>query len=223
VTDSRMKGRGKGLLGGTSRDSEPPEQSAGTSEPDAQRKALQVLILAQRTADEHLATAQQEADKIWAAARATAEQIARDTQVHAENARREAAKALSEARAAAEQIAREARAHADGVRRDADEILSDAQARAAEIVQDAEANAEKLDREAQQAYEEALGGLTVRRAALEKQIDALEQFDRDYRARLRTFMQNQLLALGVDEPSSKAEIHQPRSATTTGPSPTQEE
>jgi cell division septum initiation protein DivIVA len=222
VTDSRMKGRGKGLLGGTSRDNDQPEPAVSPSDPDAQRKALQVLILAQRTADEHLANAQREADKIWAAARATAEQIARDTQTHAENARRDAGKALAEARATADQIARDARAHAESVRRDADEILADAQARAAEIVKDAEENAEKLEREAQQAYEEALGGLTVKRAALEKQIEALQKFDREYRARLRTFMQNQLLALGLDEPAATAESQQLRPAAATAPSPTQD-
>jgi cell division septum initiation protein DivIVA len=223
VTDSRMKGRGKGLLGGTSRDNEPPDQAGGSAEPDAQRKALQVLMLAQRTADDHLAKAQNEADKIWAAARATAEQIARDTQTHAENARREAARAVSEARATAEQIARDARAHADGVRREADGILTDAQARAAEIVRDAEANAEKLEREAEQAYEEALGGLTVKRTTLEEQIEALQQFDRDYRARLRTFMQKQLLALGADEQASNTVVRQPRPAPTSEASPAHED
>jgi cell division septum initiation protein DivIVA len=222
VTDSRMKGRVKGLVGGTSRDNDVPEKNPAPSDPDAQRQALQVLILAQRTADEHLATAQQEADKIWAAARATAEQIARDTQTHAENARREAATALADARATAEQIARDAQAHADGVRRDADEVLADARARAAEIVQSAEANAEKLEREAQQRYEDALGGLTVKRAALQKQIEALQQFDGDYRARLRTFMQNQLAALGVDQPPSRAEKQQPDAEMPAGSPPAQE-
>jgi cell division septum initiation protein DivIVA len=222
VTDSRMKGRVKGLVSGTSRDDQSPSQPGVQSDPDAQRKALQVLMLAQRTADEHLASAQQEADKIWAAARATAEQIARDTQVHAENARREAANALSEARATAEQITRDARAHADGVRRDADKMLSDARARAEQIARDAESNAEKLEREAQQRYDDALGGLTVKRAALQKQIEALQQFDRDYRARLRTFMQNQLLALGVDEPHSKSEIRPSGDATAPDPAPARE-
>jgi cell division septum initiation protein DivIVA len=209
VTESRMKGRVKGLVGGNSRDNELPDQAGAPSDPDAQRQALQVLMLAQRTADEHLASAQQEADKIWAAARATAEQIHRDTQAHAEKARREAAKTLSDARAAAEQITRDARAHADGVRRDADKLLSDARARAGEIVKNAETNAERLEREAQQRYDEALGALTVKRAALQKQIEGLQKFDRDYRARLRTFMKNQLSALGVDEPPSTAEIQEP--------------
>ncbi|HEX5995952.1 MAG TPA: hypothetical protein VFY84_12485 [Jiangellales bacterium] len=220
MTDSRMKDRVKGLVGGTPRDNGVPDPAP--SDPEAQRQALQVLRLAQRTADEHLATAQQEADKIWAAARATAEQIARDTQTHAENARREAAKAVADARAQAEQIGRDARVHADGVRRDADEILSKARARAEEIVTNAEAHAEKLEREAQQAYEDALGNLTVKRAALQKQIEALQQFDRDYRARLRMFMQNQLLALGVDEAPSKAEIQQPGPGPTTDDPPAQE-
>jgi len=218
VTDSRMKGRVKGLFGGASPDDELLDQAHSLSEPEAQRQALQVLILAQRTADEHVASAQHQADKVRAEARAMAEQIARDAQAHADGARREAGKALSDARAMTAQLARDAQAHADGVRRDAEKILSHAQARAEEIAKDAQARADGLEREAQQRYQDVVGSLAAKRAALQQQIEALQRFDRDYRAELRTFMQSQLNALGGDEPPSNREIEQPDSVATTGQS-----
>ena len=45
-----------------------------------------------------------------------------------------------------------------------------------------------------------MGSLATKREALQQQIEALEHFDRDYRGRLTTFMQNQLRALWVDQP-----------------------
>jgi len=215
-----MKGRVKGLLGGTSRDHEVLDQTPILSDPDAQRQALQVLALAQRTADEHVAAAQHQADNIRSDARAAAEQIVRDARAHADGARREAVKAVSDARAAAEQMVRDAQAHGDGTRRDAEKTLSDARATAQEIAEDARANADALEREANQRYQDVVGGLAAKRAALQQQIEALQKFDRDYRSRLRTFMQSQLRALGVNEPPpSSAEIEQANSVSTPG-SPT---
>lgn len=215
MADGRTKGRVRGLLRGTLPDDALPDQTHIRPDPDAQR-ALQILTLAQRTADEHIASAQHQADNIRADARATAEQIARDAQAHADGARREAAKALSDARAMAEQIVRDAQAHADGARRDTEKILSDARAKAQEIARDAQANAAGLERQAQQRFDDVVGSLAAKRDALEQQIEALRQFDRDYRSRLRTFIQGQLRALGVDEPPSNAEIQQPGSVATTG-------
>src|SRR6266511_1487428 len=151
VTDSRMKGRVKGLLGGTSRDHEVLDQTRILSDPGARRQALQVLALAQRTADEHVAAAQHQADNIRS---------------------------------------------------------------------DARANADALEREANQRYQDAVGGLAAKRAALQQQTEALQKSDRDYRSRLRTFMQSQLRALGVNEPPpSSAEIEQANSVSMPG-SPT---
>lgn len=217
MTDNRMRGRVKGLFGTTSPDNELLDQPPALSDPDAQRQALQVLVLAQRTADEHVASARHHADKIRADARALAERIAREAHAHADDARREAGKVLSDAQAGAEQMARDAQAHADGARRDADKILSDARVRADEIAKNAQANAEGLEREAQQRYQDVVGSLAAKRAALQQQIEALQQFDRDYRAQLRTFMQSQLRALGGDEPPLNAEVEQPGAVATTEP------
>jgi cell division septum initiation protein DivIVA len=176
-----------------------------STEAAAQHQALQVLTLAQRTAEEHLVGARREADRICAEAGARAEQIIRDAQAHAQRRQQEAEKSLAEAHAAAGQIARDVQHHADNAQRNAEKILADARARADEMAKDAQANADELKHQARQRYEDAVGSLATRREALQQQIEALEEFDRDYRARLTAFMQNQLRALWVDEPRVTAE------------------
>jgi cell division septum initiation protein DivIVA len=213
VADSRMKGRVKGLLAGPPPESavldQPPHQTPhqpmphDVHDPDAQRQALQVLVLAQRTADEHVAATQRQAEEIRSDARGRADQIVRDAQAHADATRRDADAAMASARAAAEQIVREAQAHADRTRHDAEKVMSDARAKATEIVKEARASADGLDREARQRYDEVVGSLEVESAELEQRIEALTRFDRDYRSRLRTFMNEQLRALDEGEPAAE--------------------
>ncbi|MDR6316348.1 hypothetical protein [Actinoplanes couchii] len=186
------------LLNGT--DSQTSEHSVIAPNPGLPNQALQVLALAQRTAEEHVASAQHHADKIRTDALAAAEQIARDAQAHANNVRREADRVLAEARAGAEQMARDAQARAEEARRTAEKIVADARSRAETIGADAHAGAEQLKHQAQQRYDDVVGSLGAKREALQQQIEALEQFDREYRGRLTGFMQSQLRALWVDAP-----------------------
>ncbi len=213
MTDNRMKDRMKGLLGNVPPGGEGPEQSGGVQPggsqpnggplgPDAPHQALHVLTLAQRTADQHVASAQAQADKIHEDAKAAAEQTARDAQVHAHKVRQDADKTLSEAREAAAQIAREARARAEEAQQEAERILADAQAKAEQIASEAQAGAEELKLQAEQRYHDVVGSLATKRESLQQQIESLEQFDRDYRSRLTAFMQGQLRALWVDEPTA---------------------
>lgn len=189
---------------------EPMHHLDAPSDAAAQHQALQVLTLAQRTAEEHLVGARREADRICAEAGARAEQIIRDAQAHAQVVQQEAEKSLAEAHAAAGQMARDVQAHADHAQRNAEKILADARARAEEMAKDAQANADELKHQARQRYEEMVGSLANKREALQQQIEALERFDRDYRARLTAFMQNQLRALWIDEPRVSAEdLEQP--------------
>ncbi|HEY6597350.1 MAG TPA: hypothetical protein VI011_25090 [Asanoa sp.] len=224
MTDSRMKGRVNRLFGGPAPDNELPEQPQPHQQqhhqlvdnPDA-RQALQVLMLAQRTADEHVAAAHRQAEKIRADARATAEQIGREAQAHSDDARRVADKALADARAKAEQVAREAQAHGEDARREADRLVAEARATAEQVANDARAHGERLQHEAQQRYDEAVGRLPAQRAELQQRIEALKQFDHNYRARLKTFMQSQLDDLEGDEPPTIEEIeHQGVAAAAAG-------
>jgi vacuolar-type H+-ATPase subunit E/Vma4 len=208
MTDNRLRGRVKGLFGGATADSEVLEQVEPVlADPEAERQALQVLVLARRTADEHVATAQQESGRIRAEARAKSEEIARDARAMVEQAREEAARIQAAAQAKAVEISREAQAHAETMRRDSEQVMADAQDRAEQIIDDAQAKADRLEGDALQQYEDVVGSLEAKRAALQQRIEALQQFDREYRARLRKFMSGQLQALDADEPSL-AEVEQ---------------
>jgi cell division septum initiation protein DivIVA len=202
-----MKDRVKVMLG-TSPDGATSEHAlvSPTPVPGLPNQALQVLSMAQRTAEEHVGAAHQQADKIRTDALAAAENIARDAQIHAHNVRREADQVLYDARAGAEQIGQEAQAAAEEARRNAEKIVLDAQARADAVAAEAKAHAEQLSLQAQQRYDDVVGSLGVKRAALQEQIEALEHFDREYRGRLMTFMQGQLRALWVDQPQVTGEL-----------------
>ncbi|WP_106129058.1 hypothetical protein [Pseudosporangium ferrugineum] len=203
-----MKDRVKVMFNGTSPESATSEHAlispAGPGVPSNQ--ALQVLTMAQRTAEEHLAKAQQQADKIRTDALAAAEEIGREAQMHAHNVRREAEQVLFDARAAAEHTAREAQARAEEAQRGAAKVVLEARGEAGRITADAQANADQLRLAAQQRYDDMVGSLGARREALQQQIEALEQFDREYRGRLTAFMQGQLRALWVDQPQVTGEI-----------------
>ena len=212
MTDNQIKARVRAVLGGASSDtatSEHPVVTTAQLHPD---HALQVLTLAQRTAEEHVASANRQADKIREDAQAAADQSARDAQVHAHNVRVEADKVLAEARAASEQAARDARASSDEARRSGDQVLAEARAQAEAVVGEAKGHAEQLRLQAQQRYEDSVGSLISKREALQQQIESLEQFDREYRARLTTFMQGQLRELWVDRPQVGTELQAPVTA-----------
>ncbi len=210
MADSGMKGRVRGLLGGPPPGTDPLDQldpnSTPTPEASAQHQALQVLTLAQRTAEDHVASARRQADKITAEARATADQIVRDAQTKAQALQQDAEKVLADAHTSAAQIAREAQARADKAQRNAEEILSEARTRADAMAKNAQANADELKHQAQQRYDDVVGGLASKREALQQQIEALEQFDHDYRTRLTKYLQAQLRSLWVDQPHVDAEV-----------------
>lgn len=208
MSDNRMKDRVRVMFNGTSPESATSEHvllsPAGPGVPSNQ--ALQVLTMAQRTAEDHLAKAQQQADKIRTEALAAAEEIGREAQMHAHNVRREAEQVLFDARAAAEQTAREAQARTEEAQRIAAKVVLEARGEAGRITADAQANADQLRLAAQQRHDDVVGSLGARREALQQQIEALEKFDREYRGRLTSFMQNQLRALWVDQPQVTGDL-----------------
>ncbi len=183
------------------------------------QQALQMLTLAQRTADEHVSTAHREADRIQAEARAAAEQFVQEARTQADAVRSEADQALSEARAQVERAGQDVQAQAETAQQQGEKLVADARARAAEIAQEAQAGAQELQRLARQRYDEEVGNLATKREALQQQIEALQDFDRDYRSRLLTFMQSQLRALWVDEPKVDGEIGQTLAAQPPAPPP----
>src|SRR2546427_774041 len=56
----------------------------------------------------------------------------------------------------------------------------------------AEMKAHALERDARQRHQEAMGGLDTKRTALQKHIEELKQFEREYRTRLKAYLESQL-------------------------------
>jgi DivIVA domain-containing protein len=82
--------------------------------------------------------------------------------------------------------------HVNDARREADKLLADARAKAEEVTRDARAKADALERDARQRHSEAVSGLDAKRTALQKHIEELKQFEREYRTRLKAYLESQL-------------------------------
>lgn len=127
--------------------------------------------------------------------KAAAEQAVRQLQAELEQAR-----ANSEMAGDGEQQAlrvlmmaqRTADDHVSDARREADKLLSEARAKAEELTREARAKADALERDARQRHQEAMGGLDAKRTALQKHIEELKQFEREYRTRLKAYLESQL-------------------------------
>jgi DivIVA domain-containing protein len=82
--------------------------------------------------------------------------------------------------------------HVNDARREADSLLSDARTKAEEVTREARAKADALERDARQRHQEAIAGLDAKRTALQKHIEELKQFEREYRTRLKAYLESQL-------------------------------
>jgi len=139
--------------------------------------AARVLGLAQEMADRLTGDAQTEADAMLNNARATSAQL------------------LSEARAKTEAMVTEARTRSET-------MLNDARSRAETLDRQSREKAASLERDAVRKHTEILGSINQEKTTLEKKIDELRTFERDYRTRLTTYLQSQLQQL--NEPGSAA-------------------
>ncbi len=100
--------------------------------------------------------------------------------------------------------------HVSDARREADKLLSDARTKAEEVTRESRSKAEALERDARQRHAEAMGGLEAKRTALQKHIEELKQFEREYRTRLKAYLESQLRDLGsagkgLDDELSRAD------------------
>lgn len=115
-------------------------------------------------------------------------------------AKSEADAMLSDARTKSEQLLSEARSKSDG-------LVNDARSRAETMLNDARTRAETLERQsrdkaatlvgdAERKQAEIIGTITRDKSVLEKKIDELRTFEREYRTRLKTYLESQLRDLG---------------------------
>src|SRR5580658_7010394 len=107
-----------------------------------------------------------------------------------------AARVLSLAQQTADQAIADARREADETlgraRREADDVLTKARRQAEQITGDARARAESLERDAQERHRQAMGSLVTQREELERRVDDLRAFEREYRSRLKAYLEGQL-------------------------------
>jgi len=155
------------------------ERSMQLSEEQA-LKATRVLSLAQDTADRLTSTAIAEADKMVADARADAEQI------------------VSEARQIAETTVTEAQQSADAT-------LTDAQTRSESQLRQAYEKADFLQADAERKHTEFMNTINQQRTVLEGRLEQLRTFEREYRTRLKTYLESQLEELGQRSSAAPAD------------------
>ncbi|BBZ08194.1 cell wall synthesis protein Wag31 [Mycolicibacterium doricum] len=147
-----------------------PGPTAQQSE-DSTLRAAKVLSLAQETADRLTGTAKAESDKLLSDARAQADAM------------------VSEARQTAEKTVAEARQRADA-------MLADAQTRSEAQLRQAQEKADALQADAERKHSEIMGTINQQRTVLEGRLEQLRTFEREYRTRLKTYLESQLEELG---------------------------
>jgi len=133
-------------------------------------QAARLLGLAQETADKLTTEARAEAANLRASAKAESEKLVSDA--HAE-----ADRLLSEAQGKSDTMVQEATAKAEA------------------LEQDSRTRAEAMDSEAQAKYSQVMSQLTEQRSTLEKKIDDLRIYEREYRSRLKTWINEHLSQL----------------------------
>jgi DivIVA domain-containing protein len=155
-----------------------PQRGMGGPMPDADYRggdmggdhhvqAAKVLGLAQEMADRLTAEAKSEADSMLADARNKSEQL------------------LSDARAKSDGLVNDARSRAET-------MLNDARTRAETLERQSRDKAAQLVGDAERKQTEIIGTITRDKSVLEKKIDELRTFEREYRTRLKTYLESQL-------------------------------
>ncbi len=159
---------------------EPPRSVMPPAPPPMREQALpggdhnvhvaKVLGLAQEMADRLTGEAKAEADGMVREARTTSEQL------------------LCEARPKAEGMVNEARTRAEA-------LLNDARSRAETLDRQLREKVASLEREAAHKHTEIMAALSQEKRTLEKKIENLRTFEREYRTHLKTYLSSQLREL----------------------------
>ena len=131
--------------------------------------------------------------KVLAMAQETAEKYVSD-------AKAEADRMIGDARSSADRMIGEARSKADS-------MVGEARTQASTVERDARSKATSLVQDAERRHNEIIGGLEQRKGTLESEIEKLRTFEREYRTRLKSYLESQLRDLdgrGSAEPATVA-------------------
>jgi DivIVA domain-containing protein len=158
---------------------------------EAQRAAAEQPPAGDGAMGEHHAQAVQ----MLALAQQTADQ-------HLANTKAEAERLLTEAQANAKNSVAEAQARSA-------QHISEAEARAAKLEQESTAKAEQTVRDAEQRAATITAQFEQRKAALERRVEELRVYEREYRTRLRGYLESQLRDLDASG-RSEADQNEPQ-------------
>ncbi len=144
-----------------------PAPTPEFAQDDASVRAARVLALAQDTADRLTSTSRQEAETLVSDARSRADAM------------------VSEAQSKADALLTDARQRSEA-------ILADSQTRSEAQVRQAQERADALQSDAERKHSEIMGTINQQRTVLEGRIEQLKTFEREYRTRLKTYLESQL-------------------------------
>jgi DivIVA domain-containing protein len=170
----------------------PPHAVAAEGRAGGEEAIARALVMAQRMADQTVEEAKVKAKSMVAEAEARAKNMTEQAQMRAREVTEAAQMRAREVTEAAQMRAREVTEAAQARARELTEGL---ETRYKERIQSAEARARVAEEQARMQIAQATEQVARRRQELESSIEALRAFERDYRARLRGFVEGQLKAL----------------------------
>jgi DivIVA domain-containing protein len=177
----------------------PPPQHQPASQTGSGEEAIaRALVMAQRMADQTVEEAKVKAKSMVAEGEARSKSLTEQSQMRARELTEAAQMRARELTEAAQMRAREVTEAAQARARELTEGL---ETRYKERIQSAEARARVAEEQARMQIAQATEQVARRRQELESSIEALRAFERDYRARLRGFVEGQLKALEDAAPS----------------------
>jgi DivIVA domain-containing protein len=182
------------------------EARAGGAGAGGEEAIARALVMAQRMADQTVEEAKVKAKSMVAEAEARAKNKTEQAQMRAREVTEAAQMRAREVTEAAQLRAREVTEAAQARARELTEGL---ETRYKERIQSAEARARVAEEQARMQIAQATEQVARRRQELESSIEALRAFERDYRARLRGFVEGQLKALEDAAPSGPVAPPQP--------------
>jgi DivIVA domain-containing protein len=176
----------------------PPQPVAAEGRAGGEEAIARALVMAQRMADQTVEEAKVKAKSMVAEAEARAKNMTEQAQMRAREVTEAAQMRAREVTEAAQMRAREVTETAQARARELTEGL---ETRYKERIQSAEARARVAEEQSRMQIAQATEQVARRRQELESSIEALRAFERDYRARLRGFVEGQLKALEDAAPS----------------------
>src|SRR6266700_623373 len=181
-----------------------PAPQAGSG--GGEEAIARALVMAQRMADQTVEEAKVKAKSMVAESEARAKSLTEQSQMRAREITEAAQMRARELTEAAQMRAREVTEAAQARARELTEGL---ETRYKERIQSAEARARVAEEQSRMQIAQATEQVARRRQELESSIEALRAFERDYRARLRGFVEGQLKALEDAAPSGPVAPPQP--------------